>query len=108
MASDEPPWKVEAGGIAIHLRLTPRGGRDAIAGVERLADGRSLLKARGRAAPEHGKANAALTELVAKSLGAPKSAARLVSGETGRVKKVFVAGDPAILADALAKPAQNG
>jgi uncharacterized protein len=28
------------------VRLTPKGGRDAIDGIERLADGRAVLKAR--------------------------------------------------------------
>ena len=39
------------GGIALAVRLTPKGGRDAIDGIETLADGRAVLKARVRAAP---------------------------------------------------------
>lgn len=94
-------------GLVLFLRLTPKGGRDALEGVETLSDGRKVLKARVRAAPENGKANAALVELVAKALRTSKSAVSIASGETSRVKKLFVAGDPAILQDALAKLAPS-
>jgi Uncharacterised ACR, YggU family COG1872 len=59
------------------VRLTPRGGRDAIDGIEQLSDGRRVLKVRVRAAASEGEANAALTKLVARTLGVPsrKSAA---------------------------------
>ena len=53
----------------LDVRLTPRGGRDAIEGVEQLADGRAVLKARVRAAPSEGEANAALCRLIADALG---------------------------------------
>jgi uncharacterized protein YggU (UPF0235/DUF167 family) len=103
LAEPEPPWTAEACGVTLWLRLTPKGGRDAIEGVETLADGRSVLKARVRAAPENGRANTALIELVAKALSAPKKAVTIRSGETSRVKKLFVAGDPAPYLDALAR-----
>ena len=97
------PWLAEADGLALWLRLTPKGGRDAIDGVDTLSDGRKVLKARVRAAPEDGRANAALVELVAKTLQAPRSAVSVVSGHTSRVKKLFIAGDAARFVDALAK-----
>ncbi|MCC3243873.1 DUF167 family protein [Methylocystis sp. WRRC1] len=104
MSSDKPaPWSPETGGVAVWLRLTPKGGRDAIEGVETLSDGRAVLKARVRAAPEDGRANAALIELIAKALRAPKNAVSIRSGETSRVKKIFIAGDSATYLDALAK-----
>jgi uncharacterized protein len=49
-------------------------------------------KARVSAAPERGRANAALQELIAKSLGVPRNAVRIVSGETTRHKVVEVDG----------------
>ena len=85
------------------MRLTPKGGRDAVEGVETLADGRSVLKARVRAAPENGRANAALIALIAATLRIPKSAVSIRAGATGRVKTVFVAGAPALYLDALGK-----
>lgn len=97
------PWSAETGGVTVWLRLTPKGGRDALESVETLSDGRSVLKARVRAAPEDGRANAALIALIAKAVGAPKNAVTIRSGETSRVKRIFIAGDPATYIDALAR-----
>jgi hypothetical protein len=107
LAEAAAPWAAEPDGVTLWLRLTPKGGRDAIDGVETLADGRAVLKARVRAAPEDGRANAALVELIAKALAAPKRAVTIRSGETSRVKKLFIAGDPAPIIDALARLAPN-
>jgi uncharacterized protein len=95
-------WIAESDGVALWLRLTPKGGRDALEGVEQLSDGRSVVKARVRAAPEDGRANAALVELVAKALDTSKSAVSVVGGHTSRVKKLFIAGDAARIEKALA------
>ncbi len=95
------PYEADAGGLRIRVRLTPRGGRDALEGIEMLADGKAVLKARVRAAPEKGLANAALETLVAGALGVPKSAVSVVAGGTSRTKVVEVAGDPARLEQAM-------
>jgi len=102
------PWIEERDGVAFWLRLTPKGGRDALEGIEALADGRLVVKARVRAAPEDGRANAALIDLLATALRAPKSALTLVSGQTARMKKIHVAGDPASLKTALANLLAQG
>ena len=49
------------------VRLTPRGGRDAIDGIEQLSDGRRVLKVRVRAAASEGEANAALDYILSAS-----------------------------------------
>jgi len=85
----------------LHVRLTPKGGRDSVDGIERLADGRSVLKARVRAAASEGEANDALVRLLAKALGVPPRAVTLRSGATSRIKRLAIAGDPAKLAAAL-------
>lgn len=85
------------------VRLTPRGGRDAIDGVERLADGRTVLKVRVRAVPSEGEANAALLRLLAKTLGVARRDVELVGGATARVKRVRVVGAGASLAAILEK-----
>ena len=64
------PWTHAADGVIVDVRLTPRGGRDAIEGIERRADGRVVLKARVRAAPFEGQANTALCRLLADVLDA--------------------------------------
>ena len=74
------------------MRLTPRGGRDAIEGWETDAAGREHLKARVRAAPVEGEANAALEALLARALGLPKSAVTVARGATARLKQVAVEG----------------
>jgi uncharacterized protein YggU (UPF0235/DUF167 family) len=78
--------------------LTPKGGRDAVEGLARLADGACVLKARVRAAPEDGAANEALRRLLAKSFGVAASAVTLTSGATARVKQLRIAGDAVALA----------
>ena len=70
----------------LYIRLTPKGARDEIGGLATLADGRCLLKARVRAAPENGEANEALLRLLAKTLRIPLSEIRLQSGASGRMK----------------------
>lgn len=88
------PITEQPGGIRLIVRLTPAGGADRFEGVATDAAGETHLKARVRAAPEDGKANAALEALVAKTLGVPKSAAQVVRGGKSRVKTVDVKGDP--------------
>jgi uncharacterized protein len=95
------PWRISDTGLTLALRVTPRGGRDAIDGVDTLSDGRSVLRLRVRAIADGGEANRAVMELLAKSLGVPKARVRLVSGATSRLKQIAVDGDGATLADAL-------
>src|ERR1700709_1551085 len=95
------PWRYSTAGISVALRVTPRGGRDDIDGVETLANGRSVVKVRVRALAEGGEANRAVTELLAKVLGVPKGKVRVMSGTTSRLKQIAVDGDPAKLGEAL-------
>lgn len=76
----------------IHVRLTPRGGRDSLDGIATADDGRAVLLARVRALPSEGEANAALVALVAKALGIPRGAVTLVSGGKSRSKTLRIAG----------------
>src|SRR5947208_3273250 len=43
------PWRYSIDGISVALRVTPRGGRDDIDGLETLANGRTVVKVRLRA-----------------------------------------------------------
>jgi uncharacterized protein YggU (UPF0235/DUF167 family) len=97
------PWSLVAGGIALAVRLTPKGGRDAIDGIEVLGDGRAVLKARVRAAPSEGEANDALCRLIAKGTGVPPRDVTLVAGATARIKRLVIAGDGPTLIAALEK-----
>lgn len=74
------------------MRLTPSGGADRIDGCATDDAGRTFLKARVRAAPEDGKANAALEALLAKAFGVAKSKVSVARGETARLKAVEIDG----------------
>jgi uncharacterized protein len=101
------PWQAAAGGLIVTVRLTPKGGRDAIDGIEDLADGRRVLKARVRVAASEGEANTALVKLLARAAGIAPSQIDLVSGASGRIKRLRIAGEPAMLATALARAAKG-
>ena len=66
------PWRSSTTGVSIALRVTPRGGRDGVDGIEQLSDGRSVLKVRVRAIADGGEANRAVLVVLAKSLGVPQ------------------------------------
>jgi uncharacterized protein YggU (UPF0235/DUF167 family) len=95
------PWTLTSDGVLLTVRLTPKGGRDAIEGIEQLADGRTVLKARVRAAASGGEANAALTNLIARLLAVPLSRVALIAGATARIKWLKVVGDAGTIATAL-------
>jgi uncharacterized protein len=95
------PWVQTADGVTLDVRLTPRGGRDAIDGIECRADGRIVLKARVRAAPFEGQANDALCRFVAQELGIAPRQVEITAGEGARIKRLRIAGDARRLADIL-------
>jgi uncharacterized protein (TIGR00251 family) len=104
--SGERPWSAAVDGIVLSVRLTPKGGRDAIDGIEVLSDGRSVLKMRVRAAPSEGEANKALCRLIAKAVGVPPRDVSVASGATSRVKRLTIAGDSPTLIAALERLCQ--
>ena len=65
------------------VRVQPGASRERLT---RMTDG--TLKAAVGAPPEKGKANRAVEKLLAKTLGLPVSAVRVVGGETSRRKTV--------------------
>ena len=56
------------------------------------AEGRPVLKVRVAVAASDGADNAAVLALIAARLGRPKSAVRLVAGQTARVKRLEIDG----------------
>jgi uncharacterized protein YggU (UPF0235/DUF167 family) len=78
--------------LRLAVRVTPRGGRDGLDGWTRDAAGRPLLQVRVAAAAAEGAANAAVLAVLARALGRPKSALRIVRGQTARVKQVEIDG----------------
>lgn len=91
-------WTLRPDGIELAVRVTPRAARDLFA-----QGSDAHFAVRLAAPPVEGAANAALAALVAKTFGVPKRAVKLIAGETARLKRLAVAGDP----DALAKIAAS-
>lgn len=88
-------------GIVVAVRLSPKSARDAVEGVEDF-DGKAVLKARVRALPEGGRANAALEALIAKWLGVPRTTVSVVQGGRSRVKQVAIDGEGIALSALIA------
>jgi uncharacterized protein (TIGR00251 family) len=77
-------------GLFLHLRVTPKAGRDEVAGLVVNAAGQASLAVKVTAPPDKGAANKAVIEALAKSMRVAKSSFRLASGETSRDKVVEV------------------
>jgi uncharacterized protein len=97
----DEPWTATADGVVVDVRVTPRGGRDAIDGIEHRADGRAVLKVRVRAAPADGEANTALRRLIAGAVGVAPRDVTIASGATSRGKRVRITGEAAAVIAAL-------
>jgi hypothetical protein len=96
-------WITErAGGIELNLRVLPGARKDRVDGVHGEA-----LKVRLQAPPVEGKANRALVDFLADALRVSRSRIRILSGEKGRNKRVFIEGASATLCRHLADGAQK-
>jgi len=77
----------------VAVRIVPKAGANAIAGIETDATGRARLKVRVTAVPESGKANAALIRLLAKAWGVAPGTISVARGARDRNKELRIAGD---------------
>ena len=83
-----PAWARDgAGGAVLEVLVQPRASRTRVVGEH---DGR--LKIQLAAPPVDGEGNAALLEFLAHALHVKKADVALLAGETGRRKRVRVAG----------------
>ncbi|ADE16811.1 protein of unknown function DUF167 [Nitrosococcus halophilus Nc 4] len=89
-------WEQDA--LIIQIRLQPRASCDEIIGPHG-----DRLKVRITAPPVEGKANADLIRFLAKTFRVSKSQVRLLSGATGRDKRVCIE-KPAKLLPGMAPP----
>jgi uncharacterized protein (TIGR00251 family) len=81
------PFRSEGGRILLDIKVTPGASHTETLDVR---EGR--LRVKIAAAPEDGKANAALTAFFAKLLGLPKKNVSLIRGEKSRLKTVAFQG----------------
>lgn len=85
-ASSPLPLTPSSSGIAFAVRVIPRAGRTAVAGVR----GDALLVRLG-APPVDGAANAELIAFLSKLFDRPKRDVAIVAGQTSRDKRVAIA-----------------
>jgi uncharacterized protein (TIGR00251 family) len=74
-------------GVILPVRAQPGSRKNELRGEQE-----GMLKVCVTQAPEKGKANKAVIELLAKSLGLKKSQLQLLSGETSHQKKFLIRG----------------
>ena len=72
--------------LVLSLKVIPKASKAEIVGL--LEDG--SLKVKVTAAPEKGKANAAVCEILAGAFGVPKRNVTIISGDTARTKTVAI------------------
>jgi uncharacterized protein len=102
-AAAESGWlSAHEGGVRLALKVTPRAARSVVDGIARDARGRAYLAVRVTAAPDGGKANAAVIKLLARRWRLPARDLRLVSGASARRKVLQVDGPPQRLLAELA------
>jgi uncharacterized protein (TIGR00251 family) len=82
-------------GIELQVRVVPRAGRSACAGVR---EGALLIRL--AAPPVEGAANDALIAFLSQQLDVPRRNIRIVAGEKSRTKRVAIAGISATEAEA--------
>ncbi|MGH2807014.1 MAG: DUF167 domain-containing protein [Actinomycetota bacterium] len=83
-----PPYvSTSKGATIVDVFVQPRAAKNAIVGIHG-----SALKLKVTAPPVEGRANRAAEELVAETLGIPRSAVRVTSGETSRHKRLAISG----------------
>jgi uncharacterized protein (TIGR00251 family) len=99
--SNSAAWlRAVPAGVTLAVRAQPGAKKTAIAGI--YGDGDTAqLKIQVHAPPIEGRANAALIEFLADSLGVPKSKVELVSGELSRSKVFLLRGVSREKVDAL-------
>jgi len=91
------PLQPVANGVRLRLKVTPKAKHVAVGGLQAEVDGGVALKVAVTAAPEDGKANAAVIALLAKEWGVAKTAISVVAGATDRRKLVEIRGSTAEL-----------
>jgi hypothetical protein len=95
-----PPWcRTSPTGTLLDVVVQPRASKEGLGPVHG-----DRLKVRVHAPPADNEANAAVVQLVARSLGVPKSAVTIAAGRTGRRKTLAVEGPGADLVLQILSP----
>lgn len=81
----EPYYQWQDGDLILRCHLQPKASRDEISGLHG-----DSVKIRIAAPPIDGRANAALIRFLAKTFGVAKRDVTILSGESGRGKRVRI------------------
>ncbi|MGN7158408.1 DUF167 domain-containing protein [Sphingomonas sp. SAFR-052] len=100
-AAMRDPFTLDATGATLTIRATPKASKTAVTGVVALDGDSTALGLRIAAPPVDGAANEEVVRFVAKQLRVGRSAVTLVAGQSSRIKRLPVEGDPAVLEAAL-------
>ncbi len=103
MPEGATPFAAVGGGVRVAVHLRPKASVNAVAGMERDAQGKAWLQVRVSAAPEKGKANAALIKLLARHWGLSPGRLSLAAGAKSRRKTVLIEGEARALLQILEK-----
>ncbi len=90
----------------LRVKVTPKADRDDIVGLAQTPAG-TAVAVRVRAAPDKGRANAAVCAILAAWLGLAKSVITVAAGETARIKIVHIAAPAERIAGPLAELKSN-
>jgi uncharacterized protein (TIGR00251 family) len=77
--------QVSSRGVILPVRASAGARCNAILGVRN-----GMLRVAVTAAPEKGKANAAIIDVLSKALGLPKSSIEIISGQTSHQKRFLI------------------
>jgi uncharacterized protein (TIGR00251 family) len=86
------PVRQDGADVLLAIRLTPKAARERIGGTFVDAAGQRWMQASVTAPPDKGKANAALINLLARTLRVPGSSILLETGDTNRLKRLRLTG----------------
>jgi len=97
------PWRPAADGVELTVKVTPRAGKSALAGVVADPHSRPTFHIRLAAPPVNGAANEALIAFLSAGLGLRKRDVTVRAGHGSRTKQVSLAGVPAELVQRLTR-----
>ncbi|HBG27306.1 MAG: hypothetical protein A2Y10_12765 [Planctomycetes bacterium GWF2_41_51] len=78
-------YVVKDGRIVLNIKVIPGSSKSELAGIYN-----GMIKAKVSVAPEKGKANQALVELLSEKFNIPKSQIAITSGLTSKIKQVSI------------------
>ncbi|MER2520003.1 MAG: DUF167 domain-containing protein [Bdellovibrionales bacterium] len=84
-----------ANGVVLLVRAKPGISKSRKPKIVEIGDGQSAVEIAINAPAQDGKANKALLAALAEQLDIPQNALSIVSGETNRLKRILIKGDPA-------------